>query len=83
MQNQYKINDIGRFSEYATLLKSTQPDAPTKLLVLLNRNGESTTFNAQVDHNEWWAFCHLKYENHIQLFKLPLGFYKKVDFLCS
>ena len=63
MQNQYRIDDIGRFTEYATLLKSTQLDAPIKLLVLLNRNGESTTFNAQVDHNEWWAFCHLKYEN--------------------
>ena len=64
MQNQYRIDEIGRFIEYATLLKSTQPDYPIKLLVLLNRKGEGTTIKARLYHNGWWVkFPHLKYEN--------------------
>ena len=48
MQNQYKYDDRVRFSEYGTLLKSTQPYSPIKLLVLLNRKGGDTSGNFKV-----------------------------------
>ena len=63
MHNKYIIDGIGRFSESARLEKLTQSGVPMKLLVLLNRKGESTSDSTRGHHIEWLVFCQLKYDN--------------------
>ena len=57
MQNQYLSLDMGRFVEYATIIKAKNPERMVKVLVLLNRLWETGASEKKINHNEFGAFC--------------------------